>query len=233
MIPSLATLANAGAGVVACALAIEGRPELAALMILAAVIFDSVDGVLARSLQAASRLGAQLDSMADLISFGMAPAIVIGSLLPSDSALVGWVLLIVFPLGAAWRLARFNVSNDAGAESHREFCGLPTTGAGAAAATAVLLLSELKPLGVTVEFLCILACGLGLLMVSGYTYAHSSAVLGRMSTRMVAEVGIVLVGLSMLFGYEYVVAMVTWGYALSAPVISATLKFFPVGHAHG
>jgi CDP-diacylglycerol--serine O-phosphatidyltransferase len=226
-------MANAGVGLIACALAINGRIEFAALMIVAAVLLDSMDGALARSLHAQSRLGAELDSLADVISFGVAPAILVGAMLPPDLQRVGWALVLVYPLCAAYRLARFNAMQTDDPEGHGEFMGLPSTGAGCAVATLVLLAAHLEQSGVVLTPLtapCIMVA-LGLLMVSPISYAHAGNVVGRLPTRLAVLLGAVLIGGSVFWRYEYVFAAVSWAYTVSGPLIVATQKVRALHHA--
>jgi CDP-diacylglycerol--serine O-phosphatidyltransferase len=232
-LPCTATLANAGVGLIACALAVNDRPEFAALMIVAAVLLDSMDGALARSLNAESRLGAELDSLADVISFGVAPAILVGTMLPPGLQRLGWALVLIYPLCAAFRLARFNAMHDAGEEDHGEFVGLPSTGAGCAVATLVLLATHVSDGGMSVSPLtvpCIMVA-LGLLMVSPISYGHAGNWVGRLPTRVAFILGATLVAGSIFWCYQYVFAAVAWGYTVSGPLIAATQKVRALHHA--
>lgn len=217
-LPSVLTLANLAAGIIACALAVNGRPELAGLVIILAVFMDSLDGALARKLGASSDFGLELDSLADMVSFGAAPAIVVGTLLPEEVSVLGWCLLIAFPLCAAWRLAKFNIG--AGEDEHGDFVGLPTTGAGGAVATGVLLFASLARQGVEANealLLCMMVL-LALLMVSRFRYRHIGSVIARMPRSLaVALMGLIVVT-SVLWEHEIVFAVVCWGYAISGPV---------------
>jgi CDP-diacylglycerol--serine O-phosphatidyltransferase len=130
------TLASLALGLFAIFLAMQGGVQLAAVCLIACVGFDGLDGALARRLGVASPFGAQMDSLADMCSFGVAaPIVVYASLadrVPTAAAAVACALVAGC---AAIRLARFNVSPKDG----RFFCGVPTTMAAAVLALAVLI----------------------------------------------------------------------------------------------
>ena len=230
-IPSAATMANAASGVAACGFAVCGAPELAALMILIAVLFDSIDGALARSLNASSEFGAQLDSMSDLISFGMAPAVLVGTLMPGEIRNIGWALILAYPLCTAWRLARFNAMQVTGQSKHGEFLGLPSTGAGAAAATAILFHTRFSSAPETTAMLPWALVVLGALMVSRVPYRHAGAALAYMKPTVTALVAISFIAASVLWVYEYLFAALVWGYIISGPLAFTRERIRAVRHA--
>ncbi len=123
-IPSIITSLNLTSGVIAVVLAFDGKIETAALFIIIASIFDFFDGFAARLLKAVSEFGKQLDSLADLISFGFAPAAILYNLFlikNHDHKYLAFsvILIVVF---SALRLAKFNIDE----EQTTEFKGLPT-----------------------------------------------------------------------------------------------------------
>nr|WP_043510798.1 MULTISPECIES: CDP-alcohol phosphatidyltransferase family protein [unclassified Actinoplanes] len=157
------TLSSLGLGLLAIFLAMADQPRWAAGCLVACVAFDGLDGALARKLGVASPFGAQMDSLADMCSFGLAaPVVVYASLLgtvPQPAAALACALVAGC---AAVRLARFNVSPKDG----RFFCGVPTTMAAAVLALAVLI-------GLPLPGMALLA-GVALLafaMVSSFPYA--------------------------------------------------------------
>jgi len=220
--PSVATLGNLVAGVLGCAFAVEGYPALSALMILVAVFLDCLDGSLARRLGVASEFGCELDSLADMVSFGVTPAVLVGSLMPEGPHLVWvrWALVACFPICAAWRLARFMARRRAERYPEGSFVGLPTTGAGGAVASAALVYLNLAPDGFEagVHLLPGLMVVLGFLMVSEFPYLHVGTVLGRLP-RPVALFSLVAVVLTCMFWhYELILGGLFWSYAFSGPV---------------
>jgi CDP-diacylglycerol--serine O-phosphatidyltransferase len=168
ILPSMFTLSNGLLGFAAVYLAtrtaIDGEPALlgvAAWLLFAAMVCDMIDGRLARFARKTSDFGAQLDSMCDVISFGIAPPIlmirtVMGAVHGQISKIpllwrlsdvgverVLWIIGAVYVAGAAMRLARFNVENEPDESAHMSFRGLPSPGAAAAVATLVLLFDHL------------------------------------------------------------------------------------------
>jgi CDP-diacylglycerol--serine O-phosphatidyltransferase len=112
LLPTLITLLALCSGVTAIRLGIEGRYELAVGCVILAIVLDAVDGRLARMLKGSSRFGAELDSLADFVNFGVAPAVLIH--LWSLHALrnLGWIVALALAVCCALRLARFNVAID-------------------------------------------------------------------------------------------------------------------------
>lgn len=136
LLPSLFTLGNMGAGVYSLILSINGHYPKAAFAILASIVFDALDGRVARMTRTVSKFGIELDSLADLISFGVAPAIMMYKLILKSYANLGGVISFLFIIAAAIRLARFNVKADNGATEY--FTGLPVPGAAGILAAFVL-----------------------------------------------------------------------------------------------
>lgn len=136
VLPSLFTTAGLFAGFYGLIAAVQGRFELAAWALIVAAIFDMLDGRVARLLHAESDFGAQYDSMCDMLSFGIAPAVLMymWALTPLHKA--GWLAAFLIAACAALRLARFNI--ELSTQSKRYFNGLPTPAAAMLIATAVL-----------------------------------------------------------------------------------------------
>lgn len=112
LLPNIFTLLGLCAGLTAIRMAIEGRYDIAIAAIVIAAFFDAIDGRLARFLKGGSRFGAELDSLADFANFGVAPAIIIFTWGLGELKSIGWIVVMVFALCAALRLARFNVTLD-------------------------------------------------------------------------------------------------------------------------
>lgn len=121
-IPNLITLGNLLCGVLACLFAAQGRLPLAALLICGGIFLDFFDGMAARLLHVASPLGKELDSLADVVTSGVAPGFILMKLLWFNpiGQWVAWLALLM-PLFAAYRLAKFNIDTR---QSH-SFLGLP------------------------------------------------------------------------------------------------------------
>lgn len=110
LIPNLVTLLVLAAGLTAIRFAVEGRLEHAVLAIAAAALLDALDGRIARMLKGTSHFGAELDSLADFLSFGCAPGLVLYFWSMNEVSTLGWVAALALAFAAALRLARFNVS---------------------------------------------------------------------------------------------------------------------------
>jgi CDP-diacylglycerol---serine O-phosphatidyltransferase len=128
------TVINLFAGLMAILLACVEQWALAVAIIFGAAVFDNLDGRIARRLNLTSEFGKQLDSLADLVSFGVAPAVIAYLLVFVGRGWNGPVLAAVFPICGALRLARFNISS---VRSH--YTGLPITVAGPVLALSALL----------------------------------------------------------------------------------------------
>lgn len=151
LIPNMVTLAGMSLGLTAIRFAIEGRYSVAAFLILMATVFDGLDGLLARRLRASTELGAQLDSLSDFVSFGVAPAVLVYHFLLGPLPGLGWVFALLFAAASALRLARFNVQSgkaDADDADRRHFTGVPAPAAALLALFPVfLVLAGLDVLG--------------------------------------------------------------------------------------
>jgi CDP-diacylglycerol---serine O-phosphatidyltransferase len=155
---NLLTLVNLALGGFAIIMGINGNLNLSLLLIFVAALADRFDGMVARRLNIESDLGKQLDSMCDIISFGVAPALLIYQGILSQFGAPG-AFFIVFYIGCgAFRLARFNISENTG-----YFTGLPITAAGVLATLSFLAIPHLPPQ----TFLFIMLT-LSLLMVSPF-----------------------------------------------------------------
>jgi CDP-diacylglycerol--serine O-phosphatidyltransferase len=132
LVPSTLTLLGLASGATAIRFALIGELNHAVAAVIFAMVFDMLDGSAARLLGADTRFGAQLDSLADLVSFGMAPGIVMYSWSLSHMGVAGWIATLIFCAASAIRLARFNVQSvrDEGAtKADPYFTGLPTPAA--------------------------------------------------------------------------------------------------------
>src|SRR6202522_4080570 len=112
LIPNLITLLALCLGLTAIRFAFEGSIEWAVSAIAAAAVLDGLDGRIARALKGTSRLGAELDSLADFVDFGVAPALVLYLSGLEKLKALGWMATLVFAIACSLRLARFNVTTD-------------------------------------------------------------------------------------------------------------------------
>jgi CDP-diacylglycerol--serine O-phosphatidyltransferase len=125
LVPNLVTILGLCAGLTALRLAFDGRFEPAAALIIFAAVLDGFDGVIARRLDAASPFGAELDSLADFLNFGVAPALLVYQMALTATPDLGWPAALVFAVCACLRLARFNVGRDVPVTGRAHFVGVP------------------------------------------------------------------------------------------------------------
>lgn len=112
LLPNIVTLLALCAGITAIRLGVEGRLEVAVAAVILAIVLDAVDGRLARFLKGTTKFGAELDSLADFVNFGVAPAVLIYIWSLQELGNLGWVVALGFAVCCALRLARFNVAID-------------------------------------------------------------------------------------------------------------------------
>ncbi|MCQ8781355.1 CDP-alcohol phosphatidyltransferase family protein [Mangrovibrevibacter kandeliae] len=112
IVPNLITILAICAGMTGIRLAFEGRFELAVLMILGAAFLDGIDGRIARMLKGQSRFGAEMDSLADIVNFGVAPGLVLYAYTLHEAGAFGWIAALLYATTCALRLARFNTMLD-------------------------------------------------------------------------------------------------------------------------
>ena len=170
ILPSAMTVLSICAGLTSIRFALQHQPVPAMALIVAAAILDGLDGRVARMLDAQTRIGAEIDSLADAVNFGVAPALVLYVSMLSKWA-VGWVVVLLYAVCVVLRLARYNALQDDGTQpayAHEFFVGMP---APAGAVSMIGLMGLKLQFGegwwTSVWFLCIWVTGTSMLMVSG------------------------------------------------------------------
>ena len=119
LIPNCVTILALSAGLTGVRFALDERWQHAVLAVVIAGIFDATDGAIARALKACSAFGAALDSLSDVVAFGMAPALILYLWVLQDVGGLGWILALAFAVSCALRLARFNAKLDAEDDDYR------------------------------------------------------------------------------------------------------------------
>jgi CDP-diacylglycerol---serine O-phosphatidyltransferase len=140
VLPTLFTVGNLFCGYLSIWNSIRGTFETAALLIIGAAVLDALDGRIARLTNSTSKFGEEYDSLADLVSFGVAPAILAHSWGLSDFSRLGWMVSFLFVVCGSMRLARFNIQTRV--VDKRYFVGLPIPSAAGVIATLVLATPE-------------------------------------------------------------------------------------------
>ena len=213
----------------------SGLPNIYAVcawIILCAMVFDALDGFAARIFNAASMHGLQMDSLADMVTFGVAPAVMVAVMahsLKESNYLLIWALCAVYMGCAALRLATYNVHAMLEKKSGDKFSGLPSPGAAAGICSTVLFYSttykgDLEKL---VWVLPVYAAIMGLLMVSNITYPHVGRWLQsvrRNPRSLILLLTIIVLGV--IFRITAVVVVVNL-YIFSGPIIAVFKKLEP------
>lgn len=168
VLPNLVTTCNLFAGFFAIIQALKGNFTLSAYAIVIAAIFDTLDGRLARLTRSTSKFGAEYDSICDVVSFGVAPALLLFQWALEPFGRVGWVACFLFVACGALRLARFNVQ--VGVVEKSYFQGLPIPMAAGIVASSVLAFSDLQWDPTGSRLLLFMTILLAFVMVSTFRY---------------------------------------------------------------
>lgn len=168
LLPNLFTAASIFTGFYTIALALEGSFDTAAWFVFLALIFDGLDGRVARMTNTASHFGVEFDSLADIVAFGVAPALLLYLYVGESYGRIGIVVSALFIIFGAVRLARFNVTTSRIEPS--VFIGLPIPTAAIMISIAVLLLDRYKEFEVLKVAVLPLGILLSILMVSNIRY---------------------------------------------------------------
>jgi len=222
LLPNLFTTAALFSGFYAITSAIDGRFETAAILIFISLVLDGLDGRVARLTNTQSAFGAEYDSMADMVSFGAAPATIMYLWSLESLGQAGLVGAFVHLAGGALRLARFNTQ--LGSEDKRYFQGLPSPAA-AAILAGLVWVSEKYSYGAESYSWAILTITAltGLLMVSNFRYYSFKEINLRGKVPFVVVIGIMLVFAVTLSNPATVLCLFFFAYALSGPVVTMIL----------
>jgi CDP-diacylglycerol--serine O-phosphatidyltransferase len=219
LLPNLFTTACLFAGFFAIVAAIGGRFESAAIAIFVAMIMDGLDGRVARLTNTQSAFGAEYDSLADMISFGLAPALVMYVWTLSGLGKLGWLAAFVYTAGTALRLARFNTQ--VGRADKRYFQGLASPAAAAVMAGLIWIGHDYQLEGRLVAIIAFVVTTLmGVLMVSNVRYRSFKDLDLKGRVPFVAILIVVLVFVLISIDPPQILFTVFSLYALSGPVIT-------------
>jgi CDP-diacylglycerol---serine O-phosphatidyltransferase len=224
LVPNLITLLALCAGLTGLRLAIEGKIEYALYAIVFAAALDGIDGRIARMIKGTSRFGAELDSLADFVNFGVVPALILYFWGLHELKAAGWIAAMVFAICAGLRLARFNVAIDdpnKPAWSAKFFTGMPAP----AGAITVLLpiyvhLMGIPRVGFPVTLTLVYTLLIAFLMVSRLPVLSGKKIGKRVPPDMVLPVFVLVVlFVAMLIAYPWEVLTVgTIVYLASLPI---------------
>lgn len=222
LVPNVITLLAICAGLTAIRLSIEGRNELALAAIVFAAVLDGIDGRVARMIKGQSRFGAELDSLADFVNFGVAPALILYFWQLHDLKNVGWIAAMIFAISGGLRLARFNATMDDPNKppfAANYFTGVPAP----LGAICVLLPMYLVFIGapqLPAPITAVFTLSIAFLMVSRLPVFSGKMIGGKIAPDMVLPV-VVLVVLFIAVLISYPWHLLTGGsliYLLSLPI---------------
>lgn len=201
LVPNMVTMIGLCAGLTAIRFVLAGRFELAVGLIIFSAVIDGLDGLLARRLKATSDIGAQLDSLADFLNFGVAPGLLVYQFALANSERMGsWVVVLLFSSCACLRLARFNVTSSrevaTGIKPPTHFTGVPAPAGAMLALVPVFIAFETGIDPSDYPFLTAFYLGsVGLLMVSRLpTFSPKSLRVPKEKTMLI------LIALALLIG---------------------------------
>ena len=174
ILPNMVTSGNLLCGLFSLIMVLHGRYVQAAWLVFFAVIFDGFDGKVARMLGGGSQFGLEFDSLADLVSFGVAPSILLYQVSVRELNIAGVVAASFFALCVALRLARFNVVHVPG-----PFQGLPCPAGGLFVSSFVIAGVKLPAWAIAIILVCV-----GLLMISSIPYANMKKLTNKTADRV-------------------------------------------------
>src|SRR5690242_17979836 len=210
LVPNLITLLALCAGLTAIRVAFEGQLELALAAIVFAALLDGIDGRIARFLKGTSKFGAELDSLADFVNFGVAPALILYFWGLHEIKSVGWIAAMVFAICAALRLARFNVMIDdpnKPAWAGNFFTGIPAPAGAITVLLPIYLFLLGMPVGLTVIWISFFYClFIAMMMVSTLPVFSGKRVGKRVPPEQVLPVFVfVVLFFALLISFPWVV----------------------------
>lgn len=217
LLPNLFTIAAMFSGFYAIIASMKGHYEYAAIAVFMAVILDGLDGRIARLMHAQSEFGGQLDSLSDMVSFGVAPALVMYTWSLAVMGKPGWLAAFIYAVCTALRLARFNIQ--AKKIDKRYFQGLATPASAAFVASIIWVCSVYAITGEAVAIpMIVVAIVLGLLKVSTIRYRSFKDLDIRNKVPFIAILITVLIIVLISFDPPDILLIVTFLYVISGPI---------------
>ena len=224
LLPNLVTTVALFSGFYAILASMDGKFEAAAIAIFVAMVFDGLDGRVARMTNTQSDFGVEYDSLSDMVSFGVAPAVVCYSWMLSDLGKVGWAAAFLYVSCAALRLARFNVEVES-ADS-RYFTGLASPSAAALVAGMVWVGHDVEASTSIAILAFLVTAGAGLLMVVNCRYHSMKGFDFKGHVPFVTFLAVVVGMVIVTIDPPRVLLSLALAYALSGPLFWLWIKFF-------
>lgn len=222
LLPNLFTTGALFAGFYAIIAAMRGNFESAPIAILFAMVFDGLDGRVARLTNTSSKFGAEYDSLSDMVSFGVAPALVVFSWALGDLGKIGWSVAFIYVACAALRLARFNTQIDTAGKNY--FTGLASPSAACIIASAVWVCHDLGWVGDALPFelavvVAVLTATVGILMISNIPYFSFKSIDFHGRVPFVVMIAVVFVFGLVTLDPPSILLVGFLAYAVSGPVM--------------
>lgn len=222
LLPNLFTTGTLFAGFYAIIAAMRGDYDSASIAIFAAMVFDGLDGRIARITHTQSKFGVEYDSLSDMVAFGVAPALVMFSWALGELGKIGWSAAFIFVACAALRLARFNTH--AGTSDNRFFTGLASPAAAAVLASAMWLCHDLGWVGDSLPsalpaLSALITALVGVLMVANFPYYSFKDIDSGGRVPFAAIFMVVVVFGLVTLDPPVVLLAASSSYALSGPVL--------------
>jgi len=226
--PSMFTAANMACGFSAVPLAFNGHSHWAAILMTVAIVMDVADGAVARLVGATSPFGVQLDSLADLISFGLAPAVLVYTWVLPEWPVIAWVAAYFWLACAAFRLARFNFTIDPHADK-RYFVGMPSPGAAAVVIATVFALDLPEDkVGPSILLPAVISVVPALLMISTVRFRSFRNLINPQTQQARVITGVIVLAFitGLVLKPAETMLFVAYAYVLTAPlgVLTAPLR---------
>lgn len=217
LLPNLFTLTALFAGFYAIVAAMKGLFDDAAIALFVAMVMDTLDGRVARLTHTQTEFGAQLDSLADMVSFGLAPALILYTWGLNTFGKAGWLVTFIYTACVALRLARFNVQHNT--LDKRYFKGLPCPAGAAVIASLIWSSSQYELHNTTIRIImAILTVFVSLLMVSNLLFYSFKDFDLKNKVSFVVILLIVLIYVLISVDPPLVLMIISLGYALSGPL---------------
>lgn len=220
LLPNLFTTAGLFAGFYAIVAAMKGLFDVAAIAIFIAMIADGIDGRVARLTNTDTDFGAEYDSLADMVAFGLAPALVVYSWSLSGLGKLGWLAAFCYAAATGLRLARFNAQLDNVDQDKRYFYGLPCPSGAALIASMVWLAHNLSISGMAINiFAAIITVLAAALMVSNIPYHSFKKLDFKGKVPFFALLLLVLIFVGIALDPPLILFITFYAFALSGPVL--------------
>jgi CDP-diacylglycerol--serine O-phosphatidyltransferase len=223
LLPNLFTTGALFAGFYAVIAAMRGDFESAPIAIMFALVFDGLDGRIARLTNTSSKFGAEYDSLSDMVSFGVAPALVVFSWALSDLGKLGWSAAFIYVACAALRLARFNTQIETADKNF--FTGLASPAAACVIVSTVWVCHDLGLVGDNLPYelsvlVALLAAATGLLMIANFPYYSFKGIDFRGRVPFVVMIAVVMVFGLVTVDPPRIFLLASLAYAASGPVMA-------------